>query len=331
MLLDSLLVGTLVGRGRIWCCRYPPEQAQVSQKNTTVVDLLINFTMSDELLFKAIKNEASIEEVKRILEEHPEAVTVKNNVGYLPLHFALRCKASHEIVEMLFNANPEATKAQDNYFGSLPLHLPLYYKYSKDIIKMLYEANPEATKVQDNDGCLPLQYALWFTTSDDIIEVIFNANPDATKVKDNHGSLPLHVALYCKASNEIVKMIYEANTEATKVQDNFGSLPLHYALRIEASDEIITMILHANPDAVFGTENDMWMTPLHYACHYKASKEVVQILINAAQRSDSVAHVKHLPPPQRASAICSLPCKHGRTLLWYALHYNAPDGIVELP
>jgi ankyrin repeat protein len=90
------------------------------------------------------------------------------------------------------------------------------------------------------------------------------------------------------------------------------------------------MILHANPDAVFGTENDMWMTPLHYACHYKASKEVVQILIDAAQRSDSVAHVKHLPPPKRASAICSLPCKHGRTPLWYALHYNAPDGIVEL-
>ena len=68
--------------------------------------------MSDEL-FQAIENEASIEEVKRILEKHPEAITVKDNVGYLPLHFALRCKASHEIVEMLLKANPEAIKVQD--------------------------------------------------------------------------------------------------------------------------------------------------------------------------------------------------------------------------
>ena len=100
----------------------------VSQKNTTVVDLLINFAMSSDL-FQAIENEASIEEVKRILEEHPEAVTVKNNVGCLPLHEALRCEASHEIVEMLLKENTEATKLQSNDNGLLSWICGRSYEY----------------------------------------------------------------------------------------------------------------------------------------------------------------------------------------------------------
>jgi hypothetical protein len=81
---------------------------------------------------------------------------------------------------------------------------------------------------------------------------------------------------------------------------------------------------------VFWPDKTKGMTPLHYACRFKASKQVIQILIEAAQRSDSVAQVKHLSPPHRAAAICSFPCKRGRTPLWYALRYDAPDGIMEL-
>jgi hypothetical protein len=51
---------------------------------------------------------------------------------------------------IIFEANPEATKVQNNDdYGSLPLHDALRYKASNDVIKMLLNANPEATKVQD--------------------------------------------------------------------------------------------------------------------------------------------------------------------------------------
>ena len=197
-----------------------------------------------------------------------------------------------DIITNRVGKDPKAVTTKDEY-GNLPLDTALEYKVSKDVINLIFALKTKA--------------------SNEIIKILLSANTEATKAQDCNGDLPLHYALYYKASDEIVKMIYDANPEAIKVQNNKGMLPLHYALYSKASNEIIKMILHANPDAVFVTENDMGMTPLHYACHYKASKEVVQILIDAAQRSDSVPHVKHLPPPQRASAICSLPCKHGRT------------------
>jgi len=113
-------------------------------------------------------------------------------------------------------------------------------------------------------------------------------------------------------------------------RDSDGWTALHHACNRRPPASVIQALTQAYPDAVFWPDKTKGMTPLHYACRFKASKEVVQILIDAAQRSDNVSHAKHLPPPQWASAICSFPCKRGRTPLWYALRYDAPDGIMEL-
>jgi hypothetical protein len=69
----------------------------------------------------------------------------------LPLHIAIDCDASNEIIEMLVNENPEATKVQD-IPGKLPLHYALccneasdeIMKVSNEIIMMLLNANPDA-------------------------------------------------------------------------------------------------------------------------------------------------------------------------------------------
>jgi hypothetical protein len=50
---------------------------------------------------------------------------------------------------------------------------------------MLFEANPEANKVQENDGDLPLNHALYIKASDDIIKIQYEANyPEANKVQN---------------------------------------------------------------------------------------------------------------------------------------------------
>jgi ankyrin repeat protein len=281
-------------------------------------------------LHYVVFKKASYDIINMIFNANPEATKVQDKNGDLPLHRALLNKASYNIIKMLFNANPEATKVIDNN-GWFPLHVALIMKASDKIIKMLFNANPKATKVKDKDGWLPLHYVLHNRSSDKIIKMIFNANPKATKVKDKNGWLPLHRGLHNRASDDVIKMLLAANPKASKIQENIGGrLPLNFAIEYKASNEIILMLLNANPDAVFWTDNAEGMTPLHFACQLKASKEVIQILIDAAQRSDNVSHAKHLPPPQRASAICSFPCKRGRTPLWYALRYDAPDGIMEL-
>jgi len=100
--------------------------------------------MSNEL-FKAIRNKASIEEVKEILQKCPEAIKAKDKDGYLPLHYALWENNSDNVIYLLFEKYPQAAKVKKND-GWLPLHCALRWKASDKIIKMLVNANPEATK-----------------------------------------------------------------------------------------------------------------------------------------------------------------------------------------
>jgi ankyrin repeat protein len=86
-------------------------------------------TMAEELL-KAIENKVSYEELKGILEKHPEAAKVQDNEFDLPLHVALRNNASKNVIKMLFNANPDATKEQNDEL-ELPLHIALEHEASK--------------------------------------------------------------------------------------------------------------------------------------------------------------------------------------------------------
>jgi hypothetical protein len=56
---------------------------------------------------------------------------------------------------MIFNANPDATKAQ-NDDGWLPLHVALEYKASDSVIKMLADAFPGSINIKYKCGKLPL-------------------------------------------------------------------------------------------------------------------------------------------------------------------------------
>jgi hypothetical protein len=102
-------------------------------------------------------------------------------------------------------ATKEATKVQNNYFGRLPLHNALHREASNELIKMLFEANPDATKVQTKDGDLPLHYALRYEASDDIIRMIYDAYPEAISVPDHVGTLPID--LYRGDNSDIRNML----------------------------------------------------------------------------------------------------------------------------
>jgi hypothetical protein len=59
-----------------------------------------------------------------------------NNKGDLPLHYALCKKASPDVINMLFQANPKAAEVQNNY-GESPNEIALCKKASDDAINML--------------------------------------------------------------------------------------------------------------------------------------------------------------------------------------------------
>jgi ankyrin repeat protein len=71
----------------------------------------------------------------------------------------------------VLNANPDATKVKMND-GWLPLHVALKRKASSDVIKMLVEAYSEAVKVKNKEGNLPFHYALHWEADPDVIEML---------------------------------------------------------------------------------------------------------------------------------------------------------------
>jgi ankyrin repeat protein len=153
-------------------------------------------------LFQAIERKCSYGEVERILLKHPKAVKQKDNYGMLPLHHALYCKASPNIIKMLFEAYPEAVKVKDCFYGMLPLHVALRHKASPDITTMLFAAYPEAAEVENTDGNLPLHIAVKYNASPDKIKMLVYAFPESITIKNQDGQLPIDLCKADKGENQ---------------------------------------------------------------------------------------------------------------------------------
>jgi len=146
-------------------------------------------------LHSALSNKASSEDVGRILKLYPKSpVTVKDADGTLPLHIALRTDASLDIIQMIFEAYPEAVQETD-FYGDLPLHIALKIGAHPNIVLMLCERYPEATKVQNKSEDSPLHISLDKRSSSDVINYLFEKYSEAVQIKNfNNGDLPLHLA-----------------------------------------------------------------------------------------------------------------------------------------
>ena len=206
--------------------------------------------------------EGSHSVVKFLVESYPESVKVKDSSGCLPLHRALRSRASLKIVSFLIDCCPEGVGESHLiplYEGhpnpnERPTRAPLYYLvaeqyaekqdrkgmillhracmrngFSADLIRVLAEAYPQGWTVQDNSSRTPKQYLI-----------------ESASRKDENGMLLLHrQAAHCKGlSVESLNILFEAYSEAIRIQDNFGLLPLHHACLNEVSslDALMSLV-----------------------------------------------------------------------------------------
>jgi ankyrin repeat protein len=207
--------------------------------------------------------------VKFLVESYPESVKVKDSSGCLPLHRALRSRASLKIVSFLIDCCPEGVGESHLiplYEGhpnpnERPTRAPLYYLvaeqyaekqdrkgmillhracmrngFSADLIRVLAEAYPQGWTVQDNSSRTPKQYLI-----------------ESASRKDENGMLLLHrQAAHCEGlSVESLNILFDAYSEAIRIQDNFGLLPLHYACLNEVSTvDIIMSLVKLYPESI---------------------------------------------------------------------------------
>jgi hypothetical protein len=100
----------------------------------------------------------SIDKIRSLVNECPEAVKTTDKYGYLPLHWACIYMAPLEVIQYLVKQWPEAVKTK-LVSGSLPLHLACRFKAPLEEVQFLVEQWPEAVKTTDVSGKTPLGYA----------------------------------------------------------------------------------------------------------------------------------------------------------------------------
>jgi ankyrin repeat protein len=279
-------------------------------------------TMTNQLS-EALKNNYSSKRVEELLHLYPNAAEVeKDKSGWMPLHVALKKKASPDIITMIFKAFPKAAEVRDSW-GSLPLHCALLRLASVDVINVLLKAYPEAAEVPMIGGWLPLHYALLQEASKDVINMLYKAYPKAVQVQNEYGNFPLHYActsqFYLRDSSlEVLNLLIAAYPEGIDAKDREDKLPSDY-LKDAISDEngtehlyllhaaviggfstsLVKLLLQAFPESCMQKDND-GKVPLHHACASRATNffEVVMALLHADEGSKNIVDNQGRTPMQ---------------------------------
>jgi ankyrin repeat protein len=191
------------------------------------------------------------------------------------LYEALIYKARFDRVQELLQLYPESVK--EDWFGFLPLHAALRYKASNDVITMIFKEYPKAAEVQDDNGYYPLHYACIYELNFresflGMVSLLVSAYPEGMDALDRYGKLPsaylaaqgerdmystehlclLHKAIKAGFSIHLVKLLLRAFPLSCTAKDNNGIVPLHHACTSSAENhlEIAVTLLDADKDSL---------------------------------------------------------------------------------
>lgn len=203
--------------------------------------------VSNQLLISAI-NSRKWKECCKIAYNDEVFVKIKDPLGNLPIHLALRNGCTHEFLLILLTAFPESAWTKDAS-GNLPIHL----------------------------SCSHHAGRLWISISELTITLV-DAYANGLREFDANGSLPIQLAVRSRGPDELVRYLLKLFPESGFIMDRLGNTLVHLAIQFDASIDLLNALLADNPDAVT-VRNKMGMLPLHKACQVNSSLEVFQILL----------------------------------------------------
>jgi ankyrin repeat protein len=135
--------------------------------------------------------------VKFLAGACPEACRQRDNDGWLPMHYAavLEGGRSLPVLQVLYDAYPEALEDATGDFGSLPLHLAAWKCASAEAVEFLLQKSPPAAlRTRNAAGMLPLHEAADGSPSPRAVRLVCRAWAGALGEPDADGNLPLHLA-----------------------------------------------------------------------------------------------------------------------------------------
>jgi Ankyrin repeats (3 copies) len=94
--------------------------------------------------------------VRDLINAYPAGCLVPDDLGRLPIHYALSNGAPAHVIHMLLSANPKAARGVDNR-GWTPLHVACSAGASLSVIQALLQECPEAVVLHTKKGSIPIQ------------------------------------------------------------------------------------------------------------------------------------------------------------------------------
>ena len=209
-----------------------------------------------------------------LIEAYPEAASIENDHGDLPLHILLQNggvgNVPSEVATKIFDANPEAIRKTDS-LGRYPLHAALLKVRMDAFIQRALEHELEGQSpaaVLSPDGDLPLHLALENECIPETVRAIVKSFPEGIIRRRDDGTNNLST-LYISCSRklklkprrieelcEILDIFFEEMPDlvtdpelSDPRQKKRTELPLHIALNSRSVDAVVTHTVKATHQA----------------------------------------------------------------------------------
>jgi len=202
---------------------------------------------------------------------HPAGGVASQAVdGSLPLHTALTGTGAHsaDMCLALLKSFPQACSVPDE-MGQLPLHVALAYRQPARVVEALLEAYPGASRVCDRHQWSPLLIALKAQAGEGVCRLVFAADrafgattgapspgpdDDAVSAAGVSGSamlMPLHAAVGSDVGDAFVRDLLLECPEAAGVPSasHRCALPLRVAIESHREEDTLLALLRAYPNA----------------------------------------------------------------------------------
>lgn len=233
--------------------------------------------MANDLVMACSQNLA--EKVRLVVNTCPEAVRVRDQEGFLPLHWACYHGAGLDILKLLLGAWPESVKENISQ-GRLPLHLACRQSASLDRIRFLVDKYPGALDAPTSQGMLPLHYACRDAAPLDVVQHLVDQGPmTISEQTNNNAALPIHLACKHGKSPEVIRFLAERWPGCLREPNSEGLLPIHFLCKVGSTVSVEWMIAQ-DPYLLEMTDAEGNL-PLHVLCkNPKSTVEAVKMLLD---------------------------------------------------
>lgn len=102
--------------------------------------------------------------ISYLIDKYPAAVSIQDDLGRIPLHYACSNQSTLSIIQKLIGAFPDTIRATDSSLWT-PLHTAAHNSHSLDIIDFMLKCCPEAIVMATRKGSTPAFCARENTTN----------------------------------------------------------------------------------------------------------------------------------------------------------------------